>query len=119
MEKSVSALIIAQPGQLREGLQILLKAIPQVERVNQVDDCSSALIMDCTNEPSIVLLDVNLPCSQIRANVQQIKAKWPHSRYIALVDDENDEPTTSIIADVLLLKGVLASKLFTTIEELL
>jgi hypothetical protein len=51
--------------------------------------------------------------------VQQIKAKWPHSRYIALVDDENDEPTTSIIADVLLLKGVLASKLFTTIEELL
>jgi DNA-binding NarL/FixJ family response regulator len=117
MTKPLSALIIAQPGQLRDGLRMLLQAIPQVY-ISQTDDCPSALLLDTCYAPSLVLLDFDL--IQNQDTIQAITARWPQSRYIVLVADEQQyHLARHAIADITLLKGILASRLFLIIEELL
>jgi DNA-binding NarL/FixJ family response regulator len=119
MESKVTALIISRPGQLRDSLQVLLAAIPQVEVVRPADDSRSALVIGTQCHPGLVLIDYDLN-HEADAALGHIKAEWPHTRCIVLANDERDHPAAQAAgADVVLMKGVLASKFYATIEELL
>lgn len=119
MRGHMSALIIAQPGQLRDGLQVLLAAIPPIKKVIQVEDVPSALALR-RQDPALVLLNGDLPGDELVAALAQIKDEWAQAQCIVLVDDEQRYETAETGgADVVLMKGILASKFFATIEELL
>jgi DNA-binding NarL/FixJ family response regulator len=121
MNRQVSALIIAQPGQLRDGLYMLLKATPRVDVVIRAHvapstldlgtlPCLSLIVVDADGEPSGMALDL----------LAQIKAQCPTARSITLVNsDAEHERCVAAGADVVLVKGVLATRLLTIIEELL
>jgi DNA-binding NarL/FixJ family response regulator len=114
MQNQTSALIVARPGQLRASLTVLLTAIPQMGTVNQADDGLSALTVDAPQDPDLVLLDWQA------ATLEQLQAQWPRARCIVLADDKDERKAAeSVGADAVLLKGVLAARLFTTIQELL
>lgn len=119
MESKVTALIISRPGQLRDSLQVLLAAIPQVEVVRPADDSQSALMIGTGCYPGLVVLDYDLNHDSDAA-LRHIKAEWPHMQCIVLADDERDQQAARAAgADIVLMKGVLASKFYATIEELL
>lgn len=115
MKNRMSALVIGPPGRLRDSLQVLLTAIPRIERVSQADDVPSALAVGTESPAVVVLADGDL-----LATLDRIRAGWPHAKCVALVDDEQElEVAQAAGADVVLLRGLSAAKLIATIEGLL
>jgi len=120
MNSHVSALVIASSYQLRDGLQVLLAAIPTIDRVSQADDVASALAMGANHSPALVLLDCDLSDQELLATLRKLKGKWPRTKCIVVVDDErNHEAAKAAGADVILTQGVLASKFYATVEAVL
>ncbi len=120
MDSQTSALIIARSGQLRESLLVLLRAIPQIERIDQADDALSAVSLRPEVHPNLVLCDFDLPLDEALTMLNLIKARWPQSRCVALVEDERARQAAAVVGiDVVLTKGVLAARLLETIEGLL
>lgn len=119
MSEEVTALIIAQAGQLSNGLRTLLRAIPRIGRVSEAHDCSSALAEVARAGYAVVLLDCDLSETML-ATLQQIKTLCPETRCIALVDYEHEQRAALVRgADVALVKGVRATRLLAIVEELL
>jgi DNA-binding NarL/FixJ family response regulator len=116
----VSALIVARPGRMRNGLRALLRTIPRIEIVGQVDQGSAALGMVTLERSALVLLDSSLPFEEMRMALKQIKAEWPQTRCIVLVDNLQQQGMAQAAgADGVLLKGFAAETLFMTIDEVL
>jgi two-component system NarL family response regulator len=114
------AVIVAEPGPLRDSLQTLLLALPQVETVCLVGDASSAWRAIVEQVPTLVLLDTNLPGGEALALLKKIKAQEKRARCLVLADDrQQQQEATAAGADAALLKGHPAASLFETIEELL
>jgi DNA-binding NarL/FixJ family response regulator len=114
------ALIVAQPGPLRDSLQALLTTVPQIEIVAEAKEPSALLRLSDRIQPDIVLLDASLAESAAWAALAQIRERWPQARVIVLVESSlQQEQAEEAGADVALLKGFPAARLAVTIEELL
>ena len=115
-----SALIVAKPGPLRDGIQALMIAIPQIEAVYETSDLSSALDMVFDRCSALVLLDSGLYRGEIRPSVRRVKAQWPEARCIFLADDvQQQREGESAGADAALLKGLPATQLVAAVVGLL
>jgi DNA-binding NarL/FixJ family response regulator len=116
----MSVLIVARPGRIREGLRALLRTIPRIEIVGQVGQGSAALEMVTRERPALVLLNSSLPFEEAWMALKQIKAEWPQTRCIVLVDNIQEQGMAQAAgADGVLLKGFAAETLFMTIDEVL
>jgi DNA-binding NarL/FixJ family response regulator len=115
-----SALIVAKPGPLRDSIQALMIAIPQIEAVRGTSDLSSALAMVFDRYPALVLLDSDLEGGEIRSAVRRVKAQWPQAQCVFLADDvQQQREGESAGADATLLKGLPATQLIAVIVGLL
>lgn len=116
----MSALIVARPGRMREGLRALLRTIPRIEIVKQVDRGSAALAMVTQERSTLVLLDSSLPSEELWTALKQIKAKWPQTQCIVVADTIGQHAVAQASgADGVLLKGFAAEALFMTIDDVL
>jgi DNA-binding NarL/FixJ family response regulator len=105
---------------MRDGLQVLLKAIPEVKIIDKVDNSSTALQVIAEQRPALVLLGYDLPGEETEAILKQAKATWPQSRCIALAGSVQQQYLAQTAgADDVLLVGFSAAAFFTTIETLL
>lgn len=119
-ENGASALIVAKPGPLRDGLRALLIAMPEVNVVEEVCDLSSAPRMAFGRAPALVILDSGLASSEIWLAVRRAKAKWPQAQCIFLADSVEEQfEAEAAGADAILLKGVSPAKLIATVVRLL
>jgi DNA-binding NarL/FixJ family response regulator len=120
MKVKTSALIVAQPGPLRDSLRTFLMSLPQVKMVRLVEDIPSALQVVTEHNPDLVLVDANLPDNGVLHIPGKLKAMQAQSRCLILVDTtQQQRKAIAAGADTVLVKGVPAAKLFETIEELL
>jgi DNA-binding NarL/FixJ family response regulator len=105
---------------MREGLRALLRTIPRIEMVEQVDYGSAALAVITRERSTLVLLDSSLPSEEMWLALKQIKAEWPQTQCIVVADTlrQQDVAQTSG-ADKVLLKGFATETLFVTIDEVL
>ncbi|NIP23984.1 MAG: response regulator transcription factor [Phycisphaerae bacterium] len=116
---NISALIVAKPGQLREGLQALLSTIPQISHLGQVDDGCSALKFVAQHSIRLMVLDLEPSNYDLLTTLAKIKASYPQTQVLVLVDNESDQQITATAgADAVLIKGFQAPKLLAAIEEL-
>lgn len=117
-ENSVTVLIVAKPGPLREGVQALMGAMPQVGTICEIDDLSSMLITDADDCPGLVLLS----CGKgvVSSMVEQVKARWPQARCVTLVSSVEQQQEAKLAGvDAVVLNGLPAQKLLETIAEVL
>jgi DNA-binding NarL/FixJ family response regulator len=120
MKNHASALIIARPGRLRDGLQTVLAAMPQIETVDRADDLRSALRMAAEHQPALVLLNTDLINGQTRETLEQIRAKSSGARCIVLADDvQQQQRAKAVGADDVLLRGFSVTELFASVDRLL
>ena len=82
MKKITLALVIAKPGHLRNGLQSLLRTIPQIEILAESHDPSVLLKMDGEVRPELILVD--------GAIIDE--ANWSALAKIKAVLSENKDP---------------------------
>ncbi len=118
-ERNVSTLIAARPGPLRSGLWAMLTMMPQIESVKQVSDASAVLSMVKEHGPSLVLLDGGLLRDGVSSVVRMIKENGSPSRCLVLANDvQQQREAESAGADMALLKGFPANRLFDIVKEL-
>jgi DNA-binding NarL/FixJ family response regulator len=115
-----SALVVARPSPLRDGLAALLWSIPGLHAIYQVDNASSALLALTRYRPALILVDADLPEEDVWLLLEQLKLLWPQTRCVVLTDTV--WPTLqseAASAYEVLLKGYPAAKLSTVLEQLL
>ncbi len=113
-----SVLIIAPPGPLRNGLQVLLSASPHLTRVILADGSGPAvlkMLAECS--PTVIILDFRLPDSG--ALLEQMKASWPQARIAALTHNRGQRQLAEAAGvEVVLCLGLPAAQLWETIQQL-
>lgn len=116
----VPVLIVARPGRMRAGLLALLRMIPTIELVGQVDQGAAAPEKVTQERPALVLLDSSLPFAEMERALRRIKAEWPQTQCLVVAGTIPQQGLAQAAgADRVLLKGFAAETLFTTIEEVL
>jgi DNA-binding NarL/FixJ family response regulator len=105
---------------LQRSLQAILTVIDQISSVRQTDDLASTLRVLAECHPRLVLLDTSLSAYRASALVKLIKAQEPQCRCLVLADDvQGRQEAEEAGADLALVKGLPAEKLFESIERLL
>jgi DNA-binding NarL/FixJ family response regulator len=116
----MSAFIIARPGPLRDGLQALMLAMPQIEVINKADDLRSAMQTSLERQPALVLLDADLAGSETWLAVRRVRARWPWGYCVFLANDvQQQQAAEAAGADVALPKGFPAGRLVAVLVNLL
>ena len=115
-----STLIISPPGPLRDGLRALLTAMSRVKIIGEASDTASALRTIQKHRPTLVLMDADLPGDEAWNTLKAIKTDAPQVRCIVLASTVEQQRAAELAgADSAPLKGLLAEKLYATIEQLL
>jgi DNA-binding NarL/FixJ family response regulator len=113
-------LIVAPPSRLRDALQAMIRAVPQVAYTVQADDGQAALRILAEHPLALVLLDADLPGDEAWTVLPQIKARWPQTRCIVLVNNDQQRQVANMHgADVVLVKGFTGAILTETVAKLL
>ncbi len=112
-------LLVGKPGPLRDGLDALLYATPEVQLVAHANDTNAALEF-CQQHPAkLIILEVRPGDRDILGNVQELKKLNPQGQVIALIHEEKDrEPAEASGVDVVLTSGMRAAKLKEKIFEI-
>jgi DNA-binding NarL/FixJ family response regulator len=120
MKNSASALIVARPDLVREGLRAALTAMHSFQIVDVADSAASALTMTMEHDPALVLLSTGEPADQTLAGLRQIKARWPRAWCILLVDTVAQQQSAQAAGfEEVLVKGVRPDRLLGTVEDLI
>jgi DNA-binding NarL/FixJ family response regulator len=115
-----SLLLVARPGRMREGLQALLRTIPEIEIVGQADWESQALAMIALQHPALVLLDSSLTPGEMLPTLLRIKGEYPRMRCIVLVENaQQQDAARDAGADTALIRGFSAGVLHAAIDQVL
>ena len=120
MKERVTVLIIAKPGQVRDGLRALLHAIPEVDVVDR--PCDDMLNADLVAEynPALILVDCNLVDTRTPDALRRLKTQNPGVCFLILVEDvEQRQLAQDTGFEHVLIKGSSAEKLAKTARELL
>jgi DNA-binding NarL/FixJ family response regulator len=114
------ALIVAKPGHLWDGVQSLLRTLPEIEIIAEIK-CPSVLFkMGSEIQPDLILLDASLIGENIRKAITKISEEWPCTQCVVLVEDsQQHQAICDAGADLVVPQGFPATKLVAAIEELL
>jgi DNA-binding NarL/FixJ family response regulator len=120
MSKITLALIVTKPGHLCNGLQSLLRTVPQIEIIAETQDPSVLLKVGTEIHPELVLLDADLFDEDAWTAVVKLKGEWPQTQCVALVDnDQQRQNAQEAGVDLVLPKGYPAQKLVELIENII
>jgi DNA-binding NarL/FixJ family response regulator len=118
MNQRPTAVIVAPPGLLREGLRAALNTLDRPKIVGEADTAAHAITM--AQDPALVLLSVQESGSDSLTAIGTLKARWPAVRCIVLVDTvAQQQAACAAGADEALIKGVRPDKLLRRVEALL
>ena len=80
LKKITLALLIAKPGHLQNGLQSLLRTVPQIEILAESNDPSILFKMNEEIHPELIVVDAALIGEDNWFAITKIKADWPATR---------------------------------------
>ena len=117
MQQLVEVLVISSSPTIREGLQSLALALPNVKAVYTANCDPQSLLGSDDAAPSLILLDCTLPLSQYKDLLLQVKLHWPRIKSVMLVDTEEDRIQMEYVGvDLILRKGTPAVKLLAILK---
>lgn len=120
MNKQIVIIVIATRSiPLADGLDALLKAIPQIEKVETVRTIEQAVQRVEQIKPRVLLLDLSLAGKKPKALLERILLLSPATLRVLLVDDVQDIKWQPQFAEAILVKGVSPSALATILTDLL
>jgi len=105
-----------QPARL--GLRALLALIPQIEVVGEASNGQEALQMVATEQPDVVLMDIEMPVMDGLAATQIITCQWRAVKVVTIT--AHPKYRTAAIAagaDAFLLKGIAIDLLLDAIID--
>jgi DNA-binding NarL/FixJ family response regulator len=120
MNKQITIVVIATRSiPLADGLEALLKAIPQIKKVEIVRTIEYAVQRVEDIKPKILLLDSSLAGNKPEALLEKIILLSPETMRVLLVDDVQDIKWLPQLAEAVLIKGASPSAVATILTNLL
>lgn len=120
MNKQITIVIIATRSvPLADGLNALLKAIPQIEKVEIVRTIEQAMQRVEETKPRVILLDLSLAGKRPQALLEKILLLSPETLRVLVVDGIQDMKWQPQFAEAILIKGVSPSTVATLLTNLL
>jgi DNA-binding NarL/FixJ family response regulator len=120
MKKQITIVVIATRSiPLADGLEALLKAIPQIENVEIVRTIEQAVQRIGEVKPRVLLLDLSLAGKKPEALLEKINLLSPETMRVLLVEDEQDVKWQPEFAEAILIKGVSPSAVAASLTNLL
>jgi len=95
--ENIRILIADDHAIVREGLRTLITAKPGLELVGEAADGNEAVLLACTVEPDVILLDMMMPHKDGLAAIKEIKADNPEARILVLTSFSDDEKVFAAI----------------------
>ena len=119
-DADASALIVAAPSRKRDSLRTLLRAVPRLTIIDLVDDASFVLESNGDHPPDLLVLDLSLSVNGTWTVLEQIRAKWPQTRCLVLVETIQQRLMAQAAhVDGVLVNGFSTDKFFALVERLL
>jgi DNA-binding NarL/FixJ family response regulator len=120
MNKQITIVVIATRSiPLADGLDALLKAIPQVEKVETVSTIEQAVQRVEELRPRMLLLDLSLAGKKPKVFLEKMVLLSPETLWVLLVDDVQDVQWQPQFAEAILVKGTSPSTFATILTDLL
>jgi DNA-binding NarL/FixJ family response regulator len=120
MIKQITIVVVATRSiPLADGLDALLKAIPQIKKVEIVRTMEDAFKRIEDIKPRILLLDLDLAGKKPEALLEKIILLSPETIRVLLVDDVQDIKWLPQFAEAILIKGISPSAVATILTNLL
>jgi DNA-binding NarL/FixJ family response regulator len=114
------ALIVATPGHLWDGVQSLLRTLPEIAIIAEIKCPAVLLKMGSEMKPTLILLDASLFGEDILKAITKINEEWSNTKCVVLVEDsQHHQALYDAGADLVVTQGFPATKLVAAIEELL
>ena len=112
-------LLAVKPGPLRDGLDALLYATPEVQLVAHANDTDACLLFCQQHPTNLLILEVRPGDRGLLAKIPDMKALCPQGQVVALIHNENDrKPAEASGADLVLTSWMRAAKLKQVITEI-
>ena len=120
MSKQIIIVVVATRSiPLADGLEALLKAIPQIEKVETVRTVEQAAQRVEEIKPRVLLLDLALAGKKPEALLERILLLSPETMRVLFADDVQDIKWLPQLAEAVLIKGVSPSAVATILTNLL
>lgn len=114
------ALIVARPDHLWDGVKSLIRTLPEIEIIAEINHPSVFMKMGNEMRPYLILLDASLFGKNLRKAISKINREWTHTQCIVFVEDsQHHQAAYDAGADLVLPQGFPATNLVAAIEELL
>jgi DNA-binding NarL/FixJ family response regulator len=116
MSRPICVLIIASSGPFRDGLRILLQALPDITQVDLADTLVGGWRFIHQQPPDAIVVDADLLDPDLIApQLEQLKTLTPHSRQIIIVHTQLQQRQAHSAGLLALLAGFTAEDLFASI----
>lgn len=120
MEDGYLALLVALPGELREGLRSLLLASSGIAAVTTADNLRAAIERDEKDCPHLIVVDLTGNDAGRLSELADLKIKCPQSKYLALAECAAQAARAETAgADIAVLQGYRAAELSATVSKML
>lgn len=94
----ITILLVDDHTLVREGLREILETQPDMRVVGEAEDSGTTVALAEAQQPDIVLLDVEIPGSDVTTTVNQIRDRSPSSRVIILSMYEGPQLVQALLA---------------------
>jgi PAS domain S-box-containing protein len=118
----VRVLLVDDHAMVRQGLRSVLETYPDIEVVGEASDGKQAVISAARLQPSIVVMDINMPTMNGIEATKSITTRFPRILVIGLsvnADSENQQAMKAAGATILLTKESAVEQLYGAISRAL
>jgi DNA-binding NarL/FixJ family response regulator len=117
--KTIIALIVTRSIPLSDGLDALLKAIPQIDEVRIARNLENACQQVETSKAQLILIDSGLLGEDPIPVLEKVRMLSPGSQRILLVDEVQEVNLMPRYAEAILIKGSAPSAVAVIVTNLL
>ena len=113
-------LIVDDIPQVRKELRTLLSLVGEIEVVGEAGDGLEAIRLADALQPEAILMDLEMPVLDGYEAAQQIKARWPQCKVIALTVHGYEaarKKASQAGIDAFIVKGAPVETIFQMIEK--
>jgi DNA-binding NarL/FixJ family response regulator len=118
-KQTIIALIMTRSIPLADGLEALLKALPQIDEVAIARNLEIAIQQIGARKPRIALLDLVILESKPETFLQKINALSPKTQRVLLVENVQAVNLMPNFAEAVLIKGISPPSIVTILTDLL
>jgi len=113
-------MIVGGRGEVRDGIEALVEAIPEVSKVACFDDIAGRIDQISNLNPDLVILDSSQLKERGQSRLRQLKRLLPLTRILTLVEEEEQgELLGQADPDEVLVKGFRGELFIRTVRRLL